>query len=117
MSTETEMLSRREILIEIRELIAQYHFKSFHLMKKNEAMRMLQALRLYKPVFESVPTVPKVKPGPLGSRIIPTQRVDVDGADVVAPVVPRKRPTVDRSKPRTYVAEYIENAGLVSFKD
>lgn len=105
-------------MMEIKELLAQFHFKRFRDMKKHDAMRMLQALKLYKPIYDSVPFIPKVKPGPLGSRIIPTQKVVVEDTEVVAPVAPRKR-VVDnkKKKERVYVANYAENDGIVSFKE
>lgn len=111
------MPSRADILKELRGYLVETGLKAPCKLKKNELMRCLNAMRKLKEFFDAEPEVPKVKPGPLGSRVIPVQKVEVGGEVIAAPVVPKKRKTEDRSKPRRYVADMVKNDGWVVFKD
>ena len=111
------MMSRADILKEVRQFIKESSLKAPSQLKKHELMRCLATIRKFNELYKAEPEQQRVKPGPLGTRESPVQPVEVDGAVIAAPAVPRKRKTEDRSKPRRYVADMVENHGLVSFKD
>jgi hypothetical protein len=114
---DDEMLSRRDIIKELTELRKEFGLNSMCRVRKSDLMRVLLCMRRFKEMLATEPQLPIVKPGPLGPRIIPVQKMDLFGDTIASPGVPIKRTTYDRSKPKRCVVDLVQNGGLVTFKD
>lgn len=106
-----EKMSRREVLKELQEGTRRMGLHCISKLRKHEAARLLLAFRKYEELDGGA--LSPMKRGAIGPRPIPTEEVN----GVIVPSVPPRHDTRDARKARRYVADAIEDGGVVTFKD